>query len=112
MRVDVEKSDDRVLSASAQGFDAGELLDDLRRVTAPVLAVHGKKDPIFDDPDTEIWNYLTLDKEDVFVPIPLNNTRHFPMLEHNAFPRLVTDFLTIPDISKIEIRDRWRRRSR
>jgi len=115
LRVDVEKSGDNVLPATAQTYEAGEMLDDLRRITAPILAVHGMKDPIFEDPtkdDEEIWDYLTLNQEDVFVPILLKETRHFPMLEHDSFARLTTDFLTISDISKIEIRDRWRRRSR
>ncbi len=111
LKVDVEKSDDSVLVKSAEGYEAGTMLDDLRRVTAPIIAVHGTKDPIFPVPDDAIWNYLTLNKEDVFVPVPLNGTRHFPMLEHDAFPRLATDFLTVPDISKIELRDIWRRRS-
>lgn len=112
LRVDVEKSDDRVLQQSAHGFNAGKMLDDLRRVTAPIVAVHGENDPIFSAPDEDIWNYLTIKKEDVFVPIPLPQVRHFPMLEHDAFPRLANDFLTISDISKLEIRERWRRRSR
>ncbi len=112
LKVDVEKSDDKVLSLSADGFDAGTMLDDLRRITAPILAIHGLDDPIFRRPSDDVWHYLTLNKEDVFVPIPLEGIRHFPMLEHDSFPRLATDFLTLPDISKIEIRDRWRRRSR
>lgn len=112
LKLDVEKSDNVVLEKSAKGFDAGTLLDDLRRATAPIIAVHGAKDPIFPVPDDDIWNYLTLNKEDVFVPVPLQGTLHFPMLEHDAFPRLATDFLTVPDISKIELRDIWRRRSR
>lgn len=112
LRLDVEKSDTTVLEKSAEGFEAGTLLDDLRRATAPIIAVHGVKDPIFPVPNDDIWNYLTVDKEDVFVPVPLQGTRHFPMLEHDAFPRLATDFLTVPEITKIELRDVWRRRSR
>ena len=112
LKVDVEKSDDKVLSKSAEGFEAGEMLDNLRRMTAPIIAVHGSDDPIFPAPTEKIWDYLTDGKEDVFVPIPLPNVRHFPMLEHDAFARLTTDFLSVPDISKIEMRERWRRRSR
>lgn len=107
LKVDVDKSDDKVLEYSAEDFDPGELLDDLRRVTAPIVAVHGSKDPIFPVPDDEIWNYLTLNKEDVFVPIPFQGTRHFPMLEHTSFPRLASDFLTKPEIGDIKLKDRW-----
>jgi hypothetical protein len=34
------------------------------------------------------------------------------MLEHEPFMRLAGDFLDIPDIARIEVRERWRRRSR
>lgn len=112
LRTDVEKTDDRVLTMTTEGYEAGQMLDDLRRLTAPVLAVHGVDDPVLPVPDEEIWTYLTVEKEDVFVPIPLPNVRHFPMLEHEAYSRLASDFLEAADISKLEVRERWRRRSR
>lgn len=112
LKVDVEKADDRVLEESAKEYEAGTMLDDLRRITAPIVAIHGEDDPIFKVPNRQIWEYLTLNKEEMFVPIPLADTRHFPMLEHDSFARLSVDFLTLKDISSIEIRDRWRRRSR
>lgn len=112
LRVDVDKCDVRVLEETAVGFDAGEMLDDLRRITAPLVLVHGKDDNLFPDPDEEVWNYLTINKEDVCVPIPLPGVRHFPMLEHEAFSRLAQDFLETSDISNLELRERWRRRSR
>jgi pimeloyl-ACP methyl ester carboxylesterase len=112
LKVDVDKADDRVLVRSTAKYDAGEMLDDLRRVTAPIVAVHGNDDPVLDAPDTAVWDYLTVEKEDVFVPILLPDVRHFPMLEHNAYPRLVGDFLSTADLSTLEVRERWRRRSR
>lgn len=112
LRVDVEKADDGVLKASITDFDAGTMLDNLRRVNVPVLAVHGENDPVIPPPDEAIWNYLTIGKDNLFVPIPLPDVRHFPMLEHEAFSRLTTDFLDTEDINKLEIRERWRRRTR
>lgn len=112
LKADVVKSDDKVLTLSSSGFEAGTMLDDLRRVTAPIVAVHGMQDPIIPAPSEEIWNYLTLEKEDVFLPIPLPNVRHFPMLEHEPFIRLTNDFLDTAEITNIEVRERWRRRSR
>jgi pimeloyl-ACP methyl ester carboxylesterase len=112
LRTDVEKTDDRVLIKTTEGYEAGEMLDNLRRLTAPVLAVHGVDDPVLPVPGEEIWNYLTVEKEDIFVPIPLPNARHFPMLEQEAYSRLASDFLEAADISKLEVRERWRRRSR
>jgi hypothetical protein len=34
------------------------------------------------------------------------------MLEDERFFRIVNDFLELPDISKIEVKERWRRRTR
>jgi pimeloyl-ACP methyl ester carboxylesterase len=112
LKQDVTKSDDKVLAKLTEDFEAGKMLDNLRRVTAPIIAVHGMKDPIIPLPKDNVWEYLTREKEDFFMPIPLPNVRHFPMLEHDTFPRLMTDFLTVPKITDIEIRERWRRRSR
>lgn len=111
LSTDVDKSDDRAMLASADGFDAGEFLDYLRRITAPIVAVHGLDDPLMVPPSEEVWNYLTLNKEDFFVPILLPGVRHFPMLESEAFTRLTLDFLSIAEISKLELRERWRRRN-
>lgn len=111
-KVDVDKSDPAVLSQTARHFDPGRLLDDLRGFGEPTLIVHGEDDPILPPPSEDIWQYLTLDRDETLVPIPLPGVRHFPMLEHDAFPRLVNDFLAASDLSKLEIRERWRRRSR
>ena len=112
LKTDVDKCDNKVLEKSAEGYSAADMLDDLRRITSPVLAIHGMSDPIIPSPSEEIWNYLTLEKEDIFVPIPLPNVRHFPMLEHEAYSQLAVDFLNTADISKIEVRERWKRRNR
>lgn len=113
LKSDVDRSDNAVLVESTQQFNAGDFLDKLRSLTAPTVIVHGEADPVLPKPKESIWNYLTAnDKEDVLVPVPLPNIRHFPMLEHDSFPRLVGDFLSTADISKLEIRERWRRRSR
>lgn len=113
LRSDVERSDDLVLQNSAEQFNAGDFLDNLRTITAPMLVVHGQADPILPAPNEAVWHYLTANgKEEMIIPIPLPNIRHFPMLEHDAFPRLAGDFLSTADISKIEVRERWRRRSR
>lgn len=112
LKQDVAKSDDKALRKSVEGFEAGTMLDNLRRVTAPIVAVHGINDPIIPLPQDEVWEYLTREKDDFFMPIPLSDVRHFPMLEHDTFPRLMTDFLTVPKITDIEVRERWRRRSR
>lgn len=112
IKVDVDKADDRSLMPSAEGYEAGRMLDNLRRITAPLCIVHGADDALMAPPSEEIWQYLSVGKDDMFIPISLPGVRHFPMLEHEAFPRLTIDFLEAADLSKLEIRERWRRRSR
>jgi pimeloyl-ACP methyl ester carboxylesterase len=112
LKVDVDKTDFRVLETTAAGYEPGRMLDNLRRIASPVCIVHGMNDPILPAPSDEVWNYLQQDKDDTFLPIPLENVRHFPMLEHEPFPRLATDFLEAADLTKLEIRERWKRRSR
>lgn len=112
LSVDLAKIDPEVLRKSVETFDSGRMLDTLRLLTAPTLVIHGGQDPIIPQPSEEILNYITLDKENLLLPILLPNVRHFPMLEDDHFPRLATEFLEVPDVSKLEIRERWRRRTR
>ncbi|MCU0512559.1 MAG: alpha/beta hydrolase [Anaerolineae bacterium] len=112
LKVDVDKTDTRVLESSAGSYDAGRMLDNLRLVSVPVCVVHGTDDPLLPAPGEDLWNYLSVDKDDSFVLLPLPGVRHFPMLEHEPFLRLTTDFLSAEDLSKLEIRERWKRRSR
>lgn len=108
---DVSRTDVRAITQSALYYDAGALLDTLRVLSMPVMMVHGESDPIIPLPDEAVWNYLTQEKEDWCVPVPLP-AGHFPMFDYEAFPRLLGGFLDAPDISKMEIKERWRRRSR
>jgi pimeloyl-ACP methyl ester carboxylesterase len=111
LRVDVEKQDERAISGSVQGFNPTRQLDNLRKITAPIVMVHGLDDPVVPAPSEDVWQYLTVSKDDVFLPIALPAVRHFPMLEHEPFARLVNDFLETAEIGKLEIRERWRRRT-
>jgi pimeloyl-ACP methyl ester carboxylesterase len=112
LKVDVDKTDFRVLESSANGYEAGRMLDNLRRISSPLCVVHGADDPLLPAPNEEVWNYLNVDKEQTFVPITMPGVRHFPMLEFDGFPLLINDFLEIGEVSKLEVRGRWRRRSR
>ncbi len=108
---DVARTDARVLIQMATYYDAGNALDALRLSSMPTMIVHGTEDPIIDLPNETVWNYLTSEKEELCVPVPLS-CGHFPMFEYDAFPRLLNSFLDAPDISNLEIKERWRRRSR
>ena len=112
LQVDVPKTDERALPTSMTAFDAGEILDVLRRLPMPTVIVHGRNDEVIEAPNDKILDYLTGDKEDSTVlPVLLDGIRHFPMLEHERFFRLLMDFLDTPDVSKLEIKERWKRRS-
>ena len=110
--VDTPKTDGRALAASAQAFDAGRMLDMMRLLTMPTVIIHGEDDPIIPAPSEDVWNYITLDKENLTLPIPLAGVRHFPMLEDERFIRVASDFFETDDLSKIALKDRWRRRTR
>lgn len=110
--MDIPKTDPRVLRISVDNFDAGRMLDNIWLLPMPTLIVHGAEDALIELPSEDVWHYLTHDKEDRLLPIELPGVRHFPMLESERFIRLVNDFLEVPDISKLEIKERWKRRSR
>ena len=112
LSVDLAKIDPAVLKKSVETFDSGRMLDTLRLLTNPILVIHGAQDPLIPQPSDEILNYITLDKENLLLPILLPNIRHFPMLEDDRFPRLATEFLEASDVSHLEIKERWHRRTR
>ncbi len=112
LQIDVAKADARAITESARGYDAGRLADTLRLLAVPTAVVHGLDDPIIPPPQEAVWNYVTAGKDNLLVPIPLPGVRHFPMLEYDRFAKLLGDFLDAPDISKLEIKERWRRRTR
>lgn len=112
LQADVTKSDNTVLKYSTIGFDAGMMLDTIRLLTMPVVFAHGEDDPIIPSPTEAVWDYLTVEKEEQVLPVPMSGVRHFPMLESDTFQRLVGMFLETPEIHKIELKERWRRRSR
>ena len=113
LQVDVAKADSNAVRHSVTTFDSGRMLDTLRYyLPMPMVIVHGLDDPIVKPPTEQVWSYLTADKEDTLLPVLLSNVRHFPMLENERFVRLASDFLDAPDVSKLEIKERWKRRTR
>jgi pimeloyl-ACP methyl ester carboxylesterase len=113
LQVDVAKTDVNAVKTSVNTFDSGYMLDTLRyHLPMPIVVVHGSEDPVIPMPGENVWNYLTTDKEDTLLPVLLSGIRHFPMLESERFSRLVSDFLDSSDVSKLEIKERWKRRTR
>ncbi len=112
LEADIRRTDPAVLAASAQRFDAGLMLDALCQMPMPAIVVHGADDPLIPAPGDAVWDYVTRGKDDTVLPFPLPGVRHFPMLEYDLFQQMVGTFLEIPDLNKIELKERWRRRSR
>jgi pimeloyl-ACP methyl ester carboxylesterase len=113
LRIDLAKTDAAALKISVSNFDPLEMLERLHGLEMPLVFVHGVDDPIVENPGENVWNYLAMTKsEEKLLPIPLRGVRHFPMLENDRFNQLVIDFLEKPDISTIEVQERWKRRSR
>lgn len=108
----VSRTDEDVIRYVTRGFDAAAMLDTLRLSEVPMVVAHGENDPIIAKPSDNVWNYLTEGREDKILPVPLPGVRHYPMLESEAFNRLIGAFLETPDISNIRVTERWRRRSR
>jgi pimeloyl-ACP methyl ester carboxylesterase len=77
---------------------------------ALLLAVYGEKDDMVDpDPMRQLngsWRNVR--------PIGLSDSKHFPMLDEAAkFNRLLQDFLDVQDdLSALELKEEWRRRTR
>jgi pimeloyl-ACP methyl ester carboxylesterase len=112
LSVDVAKTDQRAPNGMTSTFDAGSMLDTFQLLPMPVVIIHGTEDPLMPLPNEDVWNYVTKDKENSVLPIPLPGVRHFPMLEDERFLRIVNEFLEAADISRIEVKERWRRRTR
>jgi pimeloyl-ACP methyl ester carboxylesterase len=112
LAVDLNKTDPAAIKGSVSAYDSGRMLDTLRLLPMPRVVVHGLDDAVVPPPGENVWHYLTNEKEETLLPILLPGVRHFPMLEYERFSRLVNDFLEVPDISKLEIKERWKRRTR
>jgi pimeloyl-ACP methyl ester carboxylesterase len=112
LAVDLNKTDVAAVRGSVADFDSGRMLDTVRLLPMPRVVVHGVDDAIIPVPNENVWNYVTAEKEDLLLPIPVPGVRHFPMLEFERFTRLVNDFLELPDITQLEIKERWKRRTR
>lgn len=112
LSLDLAKTDVAAIRGSINGFDSGRMLDTVRLLPMPKLIVHGMEDPLLAPPTENVLNYLSGEREELVLPILVPGVRHFPMLEYERFGRLINDFLEVPDISKLEVKERWKRRTR
>ncbi len=75
-----------------------------------LLAVYGEKDDVIDPAPTRDLNGTWLNIRQ----IGLTDSKHFPMLDDaSKFNRLLKDFLDVEnDLSALELKEEWRRRTR
>lgn len=112
LQTDIAKMDDQAMHFSAEFFDPGAMLDTLRAVNTPRVIIHGENDPIIPLPSGEVWDFVTMGQDDKVATVPLPGVRHFPMLEYEPFTRMVTSFLDTSSIKNLDMKERWRRRTR
>jgi pimeloyl-ACP methyl ester carboxylesterase len=114
LSVDLAKIDAAAIKQSITDFDSGRMLDRIRLLPMPMVIMHGMDDQLIQQPNENVWNYLTKDREDSLRPVLLRSVRHFPMLENESFLRITNEFLDIADVSKMESdkQERWKRRTR
>ncbi|MCB0153833.1 MAG: alpha/beta hydrolase [Anaerolineae bacterium] len=114
---EAEKTGQGAISSSLASVKALELEMDIpsriqtvAQQGTMVLAVYGEKDDVIDPALTRgldgRWQNIR--------PIGLAESKHFPMLdEATKFQRLLKDFLEVKDdLSVLELKEEWRRRTR
>ncbi|HUN08498.1 MAG TPA: alpha/beta hydrolase [Aggregatilineales bacterium] len=114
LALDLPRTDMASIRTSVSDFDSGRFLDTIRLLPMPKIIVHGEDDPLLPVPTESVLNYLSVETEQIAPPVTIiaPDVRHFPMLEYERFSRLVNDFLEVPDLSTLEVKERWKRRTR
>lgn len=111
---EAEKAGEGAISLSIQSVakvDVKSYLQDLsQRQNSMLLAVYGEKDDVIDPGPTRDFNGIWSNIRQ----IGLSESKHFPMLDEAAkFNRLLKDFLDVEnDLSALELKEEWRRRTR
>ncbi len=110
LKAEVAKTTTEALQMSTSSFRYISTYHELIKIKSPTVALFGESDTLVSLPKKDILDRLSVGSKKVIV---MPNLRHFPMLEDTTkFVRLLRDFLEAPDISKLEMKDEWRRRNR
>lgn len=111
---EAEKTGEGAIILSVQSVAKIDIPNNIQALSqqqdAMLLAVCGEKDDVIDPSPTR-----DLDGQSPNVrQIGLSESKHFPMLDEAAkFTRLLKDFLTLEnDLSALELKEEWRRRTR
>ncbi|HVO44227.1 MAG TPA: alpha/beta hydrolase [Aggregatilineales bacterium] len=111
LRAEVEKTDEQAIARSVGSFSAMNMVADLKRLSVPVLLLHGRNDTLLGAPGQDLLEQINQTKaKGQFLPIVEEDLYHFPMLEISAkFNRLLMDFLDATDLVNIQFKDQWKR---
>jgi pimeloyl-ACP methyl ester carboxylesterase len=112
---EAEKTAEGAIAASVQSVTQIDIKSRIQMIATSgdsmLLTVYGEKDDMIDPgPNRELngndWRNIR--------PIGLSDAKHFPMLDDSAkFTRLLQDFLDVTDdLSVLELKEEWRRRTR
>lgn len=111
LKAEVNKINIEAIKHSTQSFRYISTYHEMLKLSMPALTVIGEKDTLITVPEQKILNSLSSGANSKV--IIMEGMRHFPMLEDTTkFVRLLREFLEAPDVSKLEMKDEWRRRTR
>jgi pimeloyl-ACP methyl ester carboxylesterase len=111
---EAEKTGEGAISLSVQSAATIDVKNRIQYISqsgsAMLLAVYGEKDDVIDPSPTRELNGSWPNIRQ----IGLADSKHFPMLDEAAkFHRLLKDFLEVEqDLSVLELKEEWRRRTR
>lgn len=112
LKVEVSKADRMVIALNVESFAGVDTLRDLKSLPVPTATIYGANDTLVPVPDDEMLASLK-EAAGPSVAVKMDGVRHFPMLENAAqFTRLLLDFLEIPDVASLKIKETWERRVR
>lgn len=117
---ELQKTLEDAVKGSLESVSELNVLNRIQMITnspdSMLLTVYGKKDDVVLTPDFDkLFEEKNLNGSiKNFRSIDLTDSKHFPMLEDaNKFNRLLQDFLDVEDdLSVLELKEEWRRRTR
>jgi pimeloyl-ACP methyl ester carboxylesterase len=84
---------------------------ELMGIEIPTLILTGIQDTLMKLSDEKLREQLRTRKQ--LALVEFEGIRHFPMLEDTAkFTRLLRDFMELPDVENLQVKEEWRRRTR
>jgi pimeloyl-ACP methyl ester carboxylesterase len=111
LKIEVEKADEEALSKSAQSLSRANVFLNLMQLKTPTVAVYGNDDTFVTQPPSILMDKMR--EREQFKIITLDGVRHFPMLEDiTQFTRLLREFLEVPNVMDLEVKEEWKRRNR